>query len=480
MSNTDSREIRRLSKKWVSGTGWPKRLEWLEIHGLRGWTGQRIELNFPIVAIVGENGSGKSTIIQSAASIYQDGTNGKYASAFFPSTAWDNVEKATVRYGYKEGSDNKVGSIRKPTSRWLGNSDRPERYVSYVDLSRIQPVSARVGYAKIAKTKHREISAENFNDPLIARLSSILGRSYSEARMALCDVDSKRPIIVLTKNSATYSGFHQGAGETTVAELLEADMPKYSLILIDEIESSLHPRAQRRLIRDLASKCREDELQIILTTHSPYILDELPLEARLQIIEPSSGIRGIVKGVSPEFAMSKMDDEPHPECDIYVEDNAAKVMISEILAYHAKHLFPRCAVIPYGAASVGQALGQMSVKSRFPRPTCVFLDGDNADAPGCYLLPGDDAPERVVFQDLKSKGWGDIWARIGRDTSEVTDACDAAMTLTDHHDWTKSAANRLFCGGDNLWQSMCAEWAKQCYGRNEADKLIEPIETQLD
>ncbi|MGC1884646.1 MAG: AAA family ATPase [Stellaceae bacterium] len=76
---------------------------------------------------------------------------------------------------------------------------------------------------------------------------------------------------VLAHQGSIFSGFHQGAGETTIAELLAADLPKYSLVLIDEIESSLHPRSQRRIIRDLAERCRERELQIILTTHSPYV-----------------------------------------------------------------------------------------------------------------------------------------------------------------------------------------------------------------
>jgi ABC-type dipeptide/oligopeptide/nickel transport system ATPase component len=39
--------------------------------GLRGWDGQKIPFSFPIVAIVGENGSGKSTVLQCAASVYR-------------------------------------------------------------------------------------------------------------------------------------------------------------------------------------------------------------------------------------------------------------------------------------------------------------------------------------------------------------------------------------------------------------------------
>ncbi|HDU5257593.1 TPA: AAA family ATPase, partial [Klebsiella pneumoniae subsp. pneumoniae] len=56
--------MRKLINKWKTGNSWPKRLEWLEIQGIRGWTGQRVDLQFPIVALVGENGSGKSTVLQ--------------------------------------------------------------------------------------------------------------------------------------------------------------------------------------------------------------------------------------------------------------------------------------------------------------------------------------------------------------------------------------------------------------------------------
>lgn len=475
-----SNEIRRLDRKWSTGNEWPRWLEWIEIQGLRGWTGQRIEFSFPIVAVVGENGSGKSTVLQAAACVYliEDRKQTKFASEFFPETAWDEIRRAEIRFGYTEGAGHHTGRVRKPTTRWLGNVERPNRRVEYIDLSRIQPMSARVGYAKIAKTKHQEASAVAFDENRVHRLSEIMGRHYDAAKMALTTIHDHREIPVISKNKIPYSGFHQGSGETTVLELLQADLPKYGLVLIDEIESSLHPRAQRRLIRDLAARCREREFQIILTTHSPYILEELPFQARKYILE-TANTKKIVTGVSPQFAMTQMDDEPHPECELYVEDTAAKVMLSEMLAAKAKELFPRCRIIPYGAASVGHALGQMAAQKRFPRPTFVFLDGDNADAEGCILLPGDDAPERVVFRDLRARNWGDLWVRIGRDVALVSDACTNAMTLGDHHDWVRMAANQLLCGGDILWQAMCAEWAKQCFRQEHMKDIADVIEESL-
>jgi hypothetical protein len=279
---------------------------------------------------------------------------------------------------------------------------------------------------------------------------------------------------------AEYSGFHQGAGETTIAELLQADIPNYSLVLIDEIESSLHPRVQRRLIRDLADVCRERELQVILTTHSPYVLEELPSDARAYIIQSPTGDREIVYGVSPEFAMTKMDDAPHYECDVYVEDDHAKTMLVEALVKYGGTTVMRCQIIPYGSSSVGQTLGQMVAGKRFPRPSCVFLDGDSSDALGCLLLPGQDAPERVVFAALHDRNWEGLSARLGRPHSQVSDACSAVMNLTDHHAWVGEAANRLLLGGSTLWQAMCAEWAENCLAEQDGKAIAQAVQDAVD
>jgi hypothetical protein len=172
--------------------------------------------------------------------------------------------------------------------------------------------------------------------------------------------------------------------------------------------------------------------------------------------------------------MTKMDDDVYPECDLYVEDMAARVMVEELLACHGKEVLARCAVIPFGAASVGHALGQMVANNRFPRPSRVFLDGDNAAAEGCILLPGGDAPERVVFGALKTIKWGNVWSHIARDIDSVNDACLNAMTLADHHEWTRMAAKELMCRADTLWHAMCVEWAQRLPA-DEAKVVINPI-----
>jgi predicted ATPase len=48
-----------------------------------------------------------------------------------------------------------------------------------------------------------------------------------------------------------------------------------NLILLDDIEQGLHPKAQRDIVKVIRDLTKEREyLQIVLTTHSPYVIDE--------------------------------------------------------------------------------------------------------------------------------------------------------------------------------------------------------------
>ncbi len=49
-----------------------------------------------------------------------------------------------------------------------------------------------------------------------------------------------------------------------------------NVVLLDDVEQALHPKAQRELVEVLKSLLEKNEnLQIVMTTHSPYIVDQL-------------------------------------------------------------------------------------------------------------------------------------------------------------------------------------------------------------
>jgi AAA15 family ATPase/GTPase len=66
-----------------------------------------------------------------------------------------------------------------------------------------------------------------------------------------------------------------------------------NLLLIDDLEKGLHPKAQRELVSALKRLLElEPEMQIVFSTHSPYIIDEL--EADQVWIMVADDERGVI------------------------------------------------------------------------------------------------------------------------------------------------------------------------------------------
>jgi predicted ATP-dependent endonuclease of OLD family len=480
----DTNEINRIKSQFSSGQ-WPQFLESLEIEGLRGWSGQTLTFQFPVVAIVGENGTGKSTILKAAASAYENKIKSQtyYPSTFFPSTHWDRVEGVVLSYRIKLGNEIKTFKISKRTRRWTFPEKRFNRQVYLFDISRTLPLDASVGYAKIAKLAASEISTQSISEEFRKHLSHILGRDYKQARFATSNIDQKRKIGILKRDFGELSQFHQGAGEDATLDLFRSlqEIPDYSLLLIDEIEASLHPRAQRRLIKFLLWLSRTKHLQIIVTTHSPYILEELPLEARILLL-PGSEVLNVVYGVTAEFAMSRIDDNTHPELIVFVEDRESGIWLREIIASEttSSEFLSRLSITPVGPANVVQLLGDLGYKKRLPYRSIAFVDGDQQSTQGCNTLPGDDAPEKIVFFELKNQNWPNLTDRFGIGAGSLFSYFEDAILTPDHHEWTKIIGDRVLKSSISVWETLTLEWCRHCLSSDERSRILDIISQALE
>ena len=90
-------------------------------------------------------------------------------------------------------------------------------------------------------------------------------------------------IIFDFKGAKRVPGFAASEGTlVTLALITILSSPNHpNLILLDDIERGLHPTAQMELVRQLRALLDLDEMrdvQILATTHSPYILDPLDFE----------------------------------------------------------------------------------------------------------------------------------------------------------------------------------------------------------
>ena len=141
------------------------------------------------------------------------------------------------------------------------------KYTAKLSRCRFRPTKCRY----FPDTVSLKLRASVATAPIYAslqNLSYILGQQYGRARFVGTDVDVDRKIGLLTKSYGEISQFHQGAGEDSILDTFKLlqDIPNQSLLVIDEVENSLHPQAQRRFVRYLLKLSRVKKLQIILST----------------------------------------------------------------------------------------------------------------------------------------------------------------------------------------------------------------------
>lgn len=149
----------------------------------------------------------------------------------------------------------------------------------YLGLSRLSPL----GEYDTAKKKDidKKVAQE-----IIEIHNEILSENLDEkAKLANLFVDSKHPKADI---SSKYYGFQSNSsGQDNTGQIIESVLSfeilkqklgsKYigGILAIDELDATLHPAAQNRLIDWLLKESRELNLQIVFTTHSLTLLEHL-------------------------------------------------------------------------------------------------------------------------------------------------------------------------------------------------------------
>lgn len=483
-------EIEEIFRQFNHGNGeWKQFIKAIKITNIHGWTGQEIHFNYPVVAIVGENGIGKSTFLKAAVCVYRNKNgNDFYPSKMFMSTHWDEnaLSGAMIEYTIKQG-DNTTNPKWKKTRDWgfSPKKKKPSRQVYFLDISRTLPLDATAGYAKIAMRSNEEAgSGQELNEDSIKELSYVLGQNYFKARFTGTNVDAKREVGLLTKEYGEISQFHQGAGEDSILDMFKLfqDIPQQSLLVIDEVENSLHPQAQRRFVRYLLRLARKKKIQVILSTHSPFVLEELPSIARIMLVSLSDR-KDIIYEVSSQYALSTIDEKEHPEVYVHVEDEEAAIFFWEIMKKNANkygEYLRKITTQIVGSCSVVSTLNDLSRQNKLPYKSISIVDGDKrGEYPNCISLPGDKAPERMIFEELKARNWNKLDERFGVGAGLLFQHLDNAILLTDHHEWTTYVGDRIKQSKDAVWRIMVEEWCKQCLDETVANEFIQKINIKL-
>ena len=355
---------------------------------IRGLTPLEISFDYPITAIVGENGSGKSTILALVTCAFHNN------STFFPQNRIRlNTKKPRNYYTYGDFftfSQNEIGineveisatflttegskidvRKKKPSGKWNDFNRRPIRTVTYMGINRILPPSESNPHKHYSKYfKKDDLSNEKINQLKIS-MCKILGKNYSD--IELLTYNTYR-LFEAHRNGILYTGFNMGAGENAVLSLLLEILSAGAgaLIVIDEIELGLHVQAQKRLVEELKFLCKKYKCQIICSTHSKHILDKLPPEGRV-FIKKGDLTTEIIPQISSQYAFGKLSGESSKELDVFVEDDVGKAFLQSCLP---QPLRERINIIPVGSDQ--SILKHIAVHYREGKHNYIaYLDGD--------------------------------------------------------------------------------------------------------
>lgn len=248
---------------------------------------------------------------------------------------------------------------RNPPIRFVTGKDRAAGKgnipipVVYLGLSRIYPLGESELSQKSTNLskEEKEFIYKNYKEILL---------SYNEEYCDVSKISKNKNNNTIGISTLKYNWETISAGQDNVGKIISTILEfkrlkkilnkKYygGIILIDELETTLYPKAQQKLVIFLNRQCQKLDLKIIFTTHSIEILKEcIENESILKNVEINflDKTRGklinkniisfddIVKNL---LVLPKKAPQKIPKISIYTEDNEGEWILKQILKNNIK------------------------------------------------------------------------------------------------------------------------------------------------
>ena len=455
-------------------------LNTIEVDGFRGISAS-VKFDFPITAITGLNGAGKSTIGQLSLCAYRvpltSSAKRYYVRDFFPLSPADPAPftlSASVRYHYQTDklTESKFLTVSRAQTEWSGYKRQPERLANYIGFT-----------VYIPKVERRDFSVYRSNFELTARrnllngkqhVGRILSSAYDEMHFqGIQHKNNTTELGVVARYGYQYSennmGFGEGRAIYTVDRLESS--PEQSLFVIEEPETSLHESAQQQLVSYLLDVCWRRHHQIILTTYSPVIMEALPASACKFLHRDLNGVK-VFDGFSSNRVRAILSDGSSGRTIIAVEDDFAVAMVREIIRQHDQSLLKAVSISAIGdknaVRSFKEYLDLTGTKSIAIRDADV---GAHASM-GLLSLPGTKPPEVEIFEEPLIAGR--IKTEMGFDVAEHL----ANYPETNHHAYVETVAKASQLPADHVM--LCViQWFLAHKGKSWSQDLFSKIAAKV-
>lgn len=509
----------------------------LEVEWFRRFRNEKIPIGDRVTIIVGQNGTSKSTLLgmlaqpfgfnrkRSSDSAYIDNYHGldlssspsfrqmngsqfdfncdqifrlsekhDYDKAYVYTVCLSLPRKSILTDGelvVRAGMRKKVGGRRmrfvagpqtKSHESGLGNFPHP---VIYLGLERLYPqaISEKCEFTEASPSKEDE-------EWYLEQYQTILCLEEPGNRGQFMEKSENKPY--LTPIAESYDGKSCSAGQDNLSQILTAIRSfhnlklqlgrKYAggLLLIDELDATLHARTQQELLKLLCQMSKELDLQIVATSHSLWLLElaytsNLRRDVSLLFLEsvddkvtvesPYESFQEAMDHLKVET--TKKNKSKPKKVSVLVEDDVTRSFFKNICGSKLNKYY-KCVNICSVKAGTLKNIGQLMRVVPDIGPFILIADGDMAntwsDPPADLIcLPGKYFPERVIFEHLRNSTASDpFWKKCGRTYSKQ-------VAITSHGANVKADDTKLV----KKWY----EKQKQHWGRTQSRAFSSWIES---
>lgn len=314
-----------------------------------------------------------------------------------------------VRFVTGPGASHKTGE---------GNFPHP---VIYLGLNRLWPLAE----AKKCTFTKDSLSQAN-KEWYVQKYNEVLCLAEHNNSAKFMDTPEKRKFV--TPESTDYDGESCSAGQDNLGQLLTAILSfrklkkdlgvKYQggMLLIDELDATLHAYAQDKLLELLCNASDELGLQIVGTTHSLRML-KTALESRLQqktqvlYLSNNDGVLSYKEYTSYAEISDHLKVESTPpstkkprKVSVVFEDKEGELLFKQICGSKLRNYVSVGNTTSFGAGDL-KNLGVLSTKLPLLKNVILVPDGDmaktwNHPPQNLLALPGSGRSETLVYRHL--------------------------------------------------------------------------------
>ena len=426
----------------------------VRIRNLRGIWDLRFPFDYPVSVLAGPNGSGKSTVLFACACAYRvpgrrpgDFAPGRLFPNFTsrqPAVRSDATQETQLEFHYLHRGDRLSMTWRRGKSWSRKGDSQPERQIYLRTLANLtSPGEVR----SILQLGRKQVRTETVNPDRLIFAQRILPWRYH--KLDLISGQSSRDLLFaeIEDNAQTrYSEFHMSSGERTIVRISkDISRLENALVLIDEVDTGLHPYTQQQAMLELQRSALRQNLQIIVASHSPVVLDSVPPEGRIFLDRDHETGQVRREPLYRDIFQKALYGQSQDRLSVLCEDEVAEGVIRGALDILNVELGLRHEDVVIGRNTGRDEFpGHVRTLGKFGKLAdfILVLDGDSramenrlkavAEKYGYpvqpLFLPGDDPPEQWLWDTLRGQP-GEYAAELGLKALDMEKSMDGLAQL---------------------------------------------------